>query len=348
MLFRISWWLHVGARLSLGKCPHQVARRVEGPSGSDCALRPPRKRIEDAVHHGRCRTDRTDAVFCALWIPHGPPLSTRATYARKRRTFLAASDRASLSALRSCHLDQFFVGFAGEIRARTFWIPTGTDLLAHWLTLRGEDVLWTIPVGLYIFIFYFQPCGCSHPLAVVLRTCFDFADPPCIFALASIAEFDLKFATVLPYFLGGALLSVMRLRSGNKWSDAPFAISLICLFLLYPRLWTSEPNIKVVQLAMWASPLYFIGILCVVALSILSPLSESVLGNRPMRFLGQISYSVYLLHMPVIIALHQFTEIRSSPLVFFIATFSITLIVSTLSFYTWERPSRRLIEQSHA
>ena len=130
-------------------------------------------------------------------------------------------------------------------------------MLAHWLTLRGEDVLWTIPVELHFYLLF--------PAVWLLFTrsqlCFGLVSISLILLaflrLASIAEFDLKFATVLPYFLGGALLSVMRLRSGNKWSDAPFAISLICLFLLYPRLWTSEPNIKVVQLAMWASPLYF-------------------------------------------------------------------------------------------
>ena len=59
------------------------------------------------------------------------------------------------------------------------------------------------------------------------------------------------------------------------------------------------------------TPFFSAVIACgVLGASLGSSWAEGLLGNRPMRFLGNISYSLYLWHLPLISALKLFPQLQ--------------------------------------
>lgn len=82
---------------------------------------------------------------------------------------------------------------------------------------------------------------------------------------------------------------------------------------------------------------------------------EALLGNRPMRFLGRISFGIYLWHFPAMyfaFGMGNLFGTPPQPMFMVIGTIgfwqliaevlAITIILSTLSFYLIERPAARL------
>jgi peptidoglycan/LPS O-acetylase OafA/YrhL len=72
---------------------------------------------------------------------------------------------------------------------------------------------------------------------------------------------------------------------------------------------------------------------------------KRVLENRPVQYLGRISYGVFLWHMPILEACFRVTGIREFsghfwPLL--AATFTLSVIAASISYYLLERPFQRL------
>ena len=73
--------------------------------------------------------------------------------------------------------------------------------------------------------------------------------------------------------------------------------------------------------------------------------TRMVFANRPVRYLGNISYSVYLLHLMLLEgALHLigFREFTGSTATLFVATLVLTVPASALAYHFVERPAMRL------
>ena len=62
----------------------------------------------------------------------------------------------------------------------------------------------------------------------------------------------------------------------------------------------------------------------------------------PLRFLGRISYSLYLWHWPLIVFAAALYPVRSTELSTRLLILALTLLISTLSFSSIERPGRRI------
>jgi peptidoglycan/LPS O-acetylase OafA/YrhL len=65
-----------------------------------------------------------------------------------------------------------------------------------------------------------------------------------------------------------------------------------------------------------------------------------LLGNRPMVYLGTISYGIYLFHLPIFFGLRKLTPDNNNGLII-IATFILTVISAALSYQFFENPLRR-------
>jgi peptidoglycan/LPS O-acetylase OafA/YrhL len=64
-----------------------------------------------------------------------------------------------------------------------------------------------------------------------------------------------------------------------------------------------------------------------------------ILASRPLHFLGAISYSIYLLHFPVLYGIFVYLP-PMDPLILLLASTISTLAVATVSYYFFEEPAR--------
>lgn len=76
--------------------------------------------------------------------------------------------------------------------------------------------------------------------------------------------------------------------------------------------------------------------------------ASRLLSTRPVVFLGRISYSLYLVHVPVLIAYHARPLFQGGGVADFYAPFAISLGLATLSYRFFEAPSRRFIRARFA
>lgn len=78
-------------------------------------------------------------------------------------------------------------------------------------------------------------------------------------------------------------------------------------------------------------------------------LTLRVLGSRPIVWVGEMSYSLYLWHWPVLALLRYYTGEQVMDMPFSFLFFALTLLLATLSFYCVEsplRPSRMGVRQA--
>jgi len=162
----------------------------------------------------------------------------------------------------------------------------------------------------------------------------------------SEAELRQFAGTQLPAYLGhfslGILCGRAWLRNGVRASRGESAILALvaaaALLILYAVLsgratWSGEFAWTLIlasmAIAMWA------------AVSRRPNWSDKVLGTKPLAFVGRISYSMYLYHLPAVFLFNRYASPAMGWLAF-PAYFAAMLLVSALSFHFIERPFMRL------
>lgn len=224
------------------------------------------------------------------------------------------------------------------------------DILKHIFLLEGKEVFWSVPVEFkYYVLSPFILLICHHFLKWKLKFIFLF------FLLVSIVTLlaDLYFHfnristfKYLPVFLTGTFLAIYSLQSQtmsfiSKWRKVIGLMALIALVFCivmnpnYMGNWmgmdTSNNGRKVmIMYAALCFLLLFAGLYS-------EGIYKRLLETRFLRFIGVISFSMYLFHMPVIYFLKS--EILNIPeglkIYFF---FGATIIISTVTFLLIERP----------
>jgi peptidoglycan/LPS O-acetylase OafA/YrhL len=128
-----------------------------------------------------------------------------------------------------------------------------------------------------------------------------------------------------------------------------WAAVLVACFLLFPNIsataFGSHPLGEQYCMLMWIDPLCLIAAVCVLAATLKSTLATAVLGNRFLVYSGRISYSVYLLHLPIITRLIALTPLAQWPVVFLAIAFALTVAASHLSFQFIEAPARQRVNR---
>lgn len=163
--------------------------------------------------------------------------------------------------------------------------------------------------------------------------------------LTAVAEYRLRVLGIqqstyyslyarLPEFFAGALVA-LHVRSSGGWGNKP---------------WLNITGISLVIIAAAKQPLLGpfpgLGALLPVAgaaLVLLSPaqgLAGKMIGSKPMVWLGQLSYSLYLWHWPVLALLRYFTGTQVLDISFSLLFITLTLMLSTVSYYWVETPLR--------
>lgn len=197
-----------------------------------------------------------------------------------------------------------------------FWpYPMTLAEFAEHLFLReGKSVLWSIPVE---FRFYLWLPAVAIVLAVLGRT---RRAMPWIAGLAAVvlgvvewtwpaaqaASNDVRLGPYLSVFLCGSLAAWLHVRRAPRWPRTAWGVlgvmALVAVVATLPSVVTSwsrsafEPGVN----HRWF--LFFGVAWAVLLLAVVHGPHwlRSPFESRPMRFLGVVSYSMYLLHMPVI------------------------------------------------
>jgi peptidoglycan/LPS O-acetylase OafA/YrhL len=219
------------------------------------------------------------------------------------------------------------------------------DLIYHYGLLQGVGGFWTVPIEIHFYIVFVgiwwlynrsRTLAIGGTLSVILWFFIDRTDAPQEFPLLDY----------IAYFLGGLVIS---LGIGKAKPEFPWTIAFICsgifCFLLFPIVFAkSFGQAKWLDgTQMWHDPLCFFAVCALLGTSLLAPAARFVLANRFMTYSGRISYSIYLLHAPVIMYLIRFTPAGRYPVPVLALAFVISIILASISYRWIENPLRAAI-----
>jgi peptidoglycan/LPS O-acetylase OafA/YrhL len=161
-------------------------------------------------------------------------------------------------------------------------------------------------------------------------------------ALGVIASAPNFYAQMLPVFFLGVVLAFHYGAVQTWWSSRSARVSMITLAAgvacLTSDWWLGTNNQD--SPALVASGAAF-----VVALAIVSVRFDAVLVRRPVRWLGSRSFSLYLVHEPVVVTLYFAMGGKPAPVLFVLLATPLALIASELFFRVVESPSHRIARQ---
>ncbi|QKC64694.1 acyltransferase [Mesorhizobium loti] len=221
------------------------------------------------------------------------------------------------------------------------WPLYYVDPLWHFMLFwhGGDNVLWTVPVEVQFYALFpliwwaFSKYGNAATLLLLIVG----AVIPTGWITAP-ALFHFYF----PYFAAGLLLSVVTIPY-SRLVEFLIIPAFMALMLAMPDL---AKAMGFRPTGLWGSPVYLVLAPTAVLLVINSRWAAIILGSRPAAFAGMISYSVYLLHMPVHFVFRQLPIYVTSPLLFICVALVGTTAVAWLSFRLLENPARRLISKA--
>lgn len=231
-------------------------------------------------------------------------------------------------------------------------IPDLKSLASHLTFVYGVQTLWTIPTEIHFYLIF----------AVLwwLRSRVPLAIPLFILLILSVFvsghwplgpkepvmgfPIDLPLLRGLPYFVVGTAMGMLYLRwqPPARWRHSAYLCGLLMILMLYPAILERLTGWTYV---MWFNPL----ILAVMSLAFfclvfMVPDDNPLLENRFGDYLGNISYSLYLLHFPILLALGKFGLVKGAGgLALFLG---ITMIASGLTYKFFEFPIRTRIRSA--
>lgn len=277
-------------------------------------------------------------------------------YGDRKPTLAEISCFARRRAARVLPLFYFMVTLAFTASVVAPSLKTGypineNNLIYHYLLLRGVGPFWTIPVEFQyygIFCVFWIISYISKKAIFILF----------IFLLITMSIWTNLFSpissmriltNVLCFFVLGTLISYLPISPPPRCSNILFALSLAALPFLFPRLISNVFNTDLQRLdakfifSMWNDPRYLIFSGVILFSSISSTLAKVVFGSHVARYLGKISYSLYLWQAPALFILSKFIDFRNSPVVGFIIANILIIILSDISYRLIENPSRRTL-----
>lgn len=224
-------------------------------------------------------------------------------------------------------------------------IPNSTSLISHLTLMSGTSVLWTIPPEILFYMLFIFLWGIYQKR----RGYFYISIALAIFAIIALKyprpageaygiPYDVQFFRALPYFfvglLFGRLYSVLKIP--NYLYQNIFVFSIFGFLFLYPKIFyfiteVRYPMWRGLEILFMLSTVFFFVVFLV-------PNKNPILSNPVGDFLGKISYSLYLLHMPILWQVKKL-EIESSAILFVVFIAS-AIIASYFSYRFIENPCR--------
>jgi peptidoglycan/LPS O-acetylase OafA/YrhL len=225
----------------------------------------------------------------------------------------------------------------------TFFAVTRDNLLGHLLFWEGVSILWTIPVEVHFYALVPLIWWVTARVGTAWSAAILLAIGGALLASTGITKFQ-TLPHHLPFFLIGMVLSsaIPRVPTGrDAFRNVAFLGALFAGVLCMPQV--ALTLLGVDYPGLWKSPIHLAAMTALLATSLLSPLAGSAFGGRVGRFFGDISYSVYLLHLPLLGWMKSFEALRSRPGVFLLVFLTALIALCALSYRLLEAPARRRI-----
>ena len=247
-----------------------------------------------------------------------------------------------------------FVHYGLTYSGITTVIDSVSEVLLHLALVRGEDVFWSIPVEFkYYIISPFLMYICHRVLKWNLMAVFALLGFLIVLSMAIRVWVDLSLTSTIkffPVFLVGTAISIYELvrnkdlsrKSRSKLLDIAGLVAICIIFITIPYyfelLFNKSFNFQTTAL----SPMYALlwGML-LIGSKYGFGLLQSIFKLNVLRFLGTISFSMYLFHMPILILVNEhwlWLPEFSKIYVFF----GLTILVSAFNFIFIERPLSKI------
>jgi peptidoglycan/LPS O-acetylase OafA/YrhL len=231
---------------------------------------------------------------------------------------------------------------------------TGKNILRHVLFSGNVSVFWSItPEVEFYFLFVLLWAVSSRYLMRFDMTGFALLAFGCLLLMAYRDVFPGTFVgSKLHYFLFGAIAGVLRAKIGMDNAN-PRSLNwlhgvLIAVMAAAACLILSGHGASVMPFAdnkaFYGSLLTALfGAFLIFSFSFSSALGDAVFANRALVLCGECSFSIYLLHMPVIYFFHKYF-VQPLPLAMLAPFIALVLGLSWLNYRLVERPGARLIK----
>lgn len=229
-------------------------------------------------------------------------------------------------------------------------IPNVNSLLGHMFFIHGESVLWSIPPEIQFYLIFIalwalakNRKGYIYLSILTVMIFLFFTNFPRIHGEIKGVPYNVfHVLRSLPFFFVGVIFG-MHYRSlkvprylRKNW----FIFSLFLIPLMYPEF---TPVATADKAKMWLSYEVLIVMstvfFCVV---FLVPDNNIFLANCVGDFIGKISYSLYLLHMPIII---QVNRLEASVEIKLLLSSLLSVLFAYISYRYFERPAAKAIRR---
>ncbi|PDT12368.1 acyltransferase [Rhizobium sp. M1] len=219
-------------------------------------------------------------------------------------------------------------------------INGGTDFVRHVFLLGSSGVFWSIPPEIQFYLLFPVLWLClarPHRHSAVIA---GFAIVVVVDGLLELPGPGILLLSKLPYFLFGALAGALHSHL-ERWTPSAltgiFTLVLLAVFFTYRHVLPNfSPEFWGLQSAAAAAV-----IVALVARQ--PPIAARILAAAPVRFLGTISFSLYLFHVPIMFLVHRaFETLLPEPALIAAALF-VAVGGAWFLHETIEVPSRRLL-----
>ena len=218
-------------------------------------------------------------------------------------------------------------------------IHSTNEIIRHVLLLGSTGVLWSVPPEVQFYLLFpviwlfFSDTRRYQAIGVMLAAYL------AVDALVGFPGSGILLVSKLAFFLLGATVGRLQSRLNDRLDGITtgiLALTLPFVILVSNHLFPNADNA-------WGLAPAFAGALAVLLVAQEHRISAAVFAAAPMRFLGKISFSLYLFHVPVMFLMGNALWSAMPLYVVVPAAFAAALLIAWISYECIETPARRAL-----